>query len=142
MESEAAPTRQWRVPPTVPLAKAAGAVVLVALGLLFAEGDQVQLVLTGLVALGLVGWAVRDLLAPVRLAVDPAGVTVVRGFAGHRRLPWPAIEKITVDRRARFGLTAEVLEIDAGESLHLFGRFDLGADPDEVAEALHAARPA
>jgi hypothetical protein len=139
MESEAT-LRQWRVPAAVPLAKVAGAVVLVALGLLFAEGDPVQLVLVGLAALGLVGWAARDVLAPVRLAVDPAGVTVVRGFAGRRRLPWAAVEKITVDRRARFGLTADVLEIDAGESLHLFGRFDLSADPDEVARALHDAR--
>ncbi|SCE87952.1 PH domain-containing protein [Micromonospora coriariae] len=142
MDAEAFPVRQWRVPVGVPLAKVAGAVVLVALGLLLAEGDPVQLTLIGLVAAGLVGWALRDLLAPVRLALDPAGVIVAQGFAGRRLLPWAMVERITVDRRPRLGLTTELLEIDAGESLHLFGRYDLGAAPDEVAETLRAARPA
>ncbi|MEU7771795.1 PH domain-containing protein [Micromonospora taraxaci] len=133
--------RQWRVPSTLPAAKLAGAVLLIALGLLFADGDAVRLVLAILTAAVLVVWAVRDLIAPVRLAVDPTGLTVIHGFAGHRLLPWPTIEAITVDRRPRLGLTSEVLEIDAGESLHLFGRFDLGATPDEVVVELHAARP-
>ncbi|RLP99026.1 PH domain-containing protein [Micromonospora sp. CV4] len=142
MDAEAFPVRQWRVPAGVPLAKLAGAVVLVALGLLLAEGDPVQLTLIGLVVAGLVGWALRDVLAPVRLAADPAGVVVPQGFAGRRLLPWATVERITVDRRPRLGLTTELLEIDAGESLHLFGRYDLGATPDEVAEALRAVRPA
>ncbi|GAA2717884.1 hypothetical protein GCM10010429_41770 [Micromonospora olivasterospora] len=132
---------QWRVPRALPALKLAGAAALVALGLLFAEGDQVRLVLAGLAAAALAGWALRDLLAPVRLAVDPAGITVVSGFAGRRRLDWGSVEAITVDRRPRLGLTTEVLEIDTGDSLHLFGRYDLDAPPGEVAEALRAARP-
>ncbi|RKN46214.1 PH domain-containing protein [Micromonospora endolithica] len=135
------PGRQWRVPAVLPVAKAGGAVVLVAVGLLFADGDVVQLVLAVLAAAILLGWATRDVLAPVRLAADPEGITVVRGFAGRRHLPWSAVEAVTVDRRARRGLAGEVLEIDAGDSLYLFGRIDLGADPVEVAEALHAIRP-
>ncbi|SCL15380.1 PH domain-containing protein [Micromonospora rhizosphaerae] len=130
------------MPVILPVVKLVGAVVLVGLGLLFADGDRVQLVLAGLAAAVLAGWGLRDLVAPVRLAVDPDGITVIRGFAGRRRLPWPAVEAITVDRRTRRGLTAETLEIDAGESLHLFGRSDLGAPPEEVADALRAARPA
>ncbi|MGC4814087.1 PH domain-containing protein [Micromonospora sp. DT228] len=137
---EISPVRQWRVSASLPAAKLAGAVLLVALGLLFADDDPVRLVLAVLAAAALVAWAVRDLIAPVRLAVDPAGLTVIRGFAGRQLLPWPAIEAITVDRRPRLGLTSEVLEIDAGESLHLFGRYDLGTDPEEVAVALRAAR--
>jgi hypothetical protein len=128
------------VPRILPVAKVLGALVLVALGLLFADGDRVQLVLAGLGAVALAIWATRDLLAPVRLAVDPEGVTVIHGFAGWRRLPWSAVEGIRVERRTRRGLTAETLEIDAGESLHLFGRYDLDAAPEEVAEALRAAR--
>ncbi|MGS2617312.1 PH domain-containing protein [Micromonospora sp. LZ34] len=139
---EAESSGQWRVPAALPVLKAAGAVVLVALGLLLAGGDPVQLVLAGLAAAALLGWALRDVVAPVRLAVDPEGITVIAGWAGRRRLPWTAVEAITVDRRARLGLTSEVLEIDAGESLHLFGRSDLGAEPAEVAEALRSARPA
>ncbi|MFI0792177.1 PH domain-containing protein [Micromonospora rubida] len=131
--------RQWRVPALVPVVKLIGAAALVGLGLLFAEADRMRLVLATAGAVGLAGWAVRDLLVPVRLAVDPAGITVVRGLAGRRRLPWDAVEAITVDRRSRTGLSAEILAIDAGDSLHLLGRYDLGAPPDEVAEALRAA---
>ncbi|WP_406060683.1 PH domain-containing protein [Micromonospora sp. NBC_00860] len=138
---EISPARQWRVQASLPAAKLAGAVLLIALGLLFADGDAVRLVLAILAAAVLAGWAVRDLIAPVRLAVDPAGLTVIRGFAGRRLLPWSAIEAITVDRRPRLGLTSEVLEIDAGESLHLFSRYDLGTTPEEVAAELRSARP-
>ncbi|MCW3816493.1 PH domain-containing protein [Micromonospora sp. DR5-3] len=142
MIPQSPPARQWRVPAVLPAAKLVGALVLVALGLLFADGDRVQLVLAGLAAAVLAGWGVRDVVAPVRLAVDAEGVTVTRGFAGRRRLPWPAVEAIRVERRTRRGLTAETLEIDADESLHLFGRYDLDAPPEEVAEALRAARAA
>lgn len=136
------PARQWRVPPILPAVKSAGALVLVALGLLFSGADRVPLVLAGLAAAVLLGWAARDVVAPVRLAVDTDGITVVRGFAGRRSLPWSAVEAIRVERRTRRGLTAETLEIDAGESLHLFGRYDLDAPPEEVAEALRAVRAA
>ncbi|MEU7617621.1 PH domain-containing protein [Micromonospora rifamycinica] len=141
MHPPSSPARQWRVSPALPAAKLAAALGLVALGLLLAAGDPVQLVLALAAAVGLVGWAARDLLAPVRLAADAAGITVVRGYAGRRHLPWDAVEAITVDRRTRFGLSGETLEIDAGETLHLLGRADLGAPPTEVAESLRAARP-
>ncbi|MET8362494.1 PH domain-containing protein [Micromonospora sp. NPDC005194] len=137
---EISPARQWRVPTNLPVAKLAGAVLLVALGLLFADGDPIRLVVAGVAAVALAAWAVRDLVAPVRLAVDPAGLTVIHGFAGRRLLPWPTVEAITVDRRQRWGVSGEVLEIDAGESLHLFGRYDLGTTPEEVAAELRAAR--
>ncbi|MEU5943025.1 PH domain-containing protein [Micromonospora sp. NPDC047548] len=141
MQPPSSPAHQWRVPPALPVVKLVGAVLLVALGLLLSD-DRVQLALTVAAAAGLLGWALRDLLAPVRLAADPAGVTVIRGYAGRRHLPWPAVEAITVDRRARLGLSTETLEIDAGDSLHLFGRYDLGAPPDEVARTLRAVRAA
>ncbi|MFG3706948.1 PH domain-containing protein [Micromonospora sp. NPDC047670] len=142
MRPHPSPTaRQWRVPTGLPALKLAGAVALLALALLLDEGDPVQLGLAVVAAAALAGWAARDLVAPVRLAVDPEGITVVRGFAGYRRLPWSVVERVAVDRRARLGLTSEVLEIDAGESLHLFGRLDLGADPAEVAQVLREARP-
>ncbi|WP_433388720.1 PH domain-containing protein [Micromonospora sp. KLBMP9576] len=87
------PTRQWRVPPALPALKLAGALALPALALLLDEGDPVRVALAVLAAAALAGWAARDLVAPVRLAVDPEGITVIRGFAGRRRLPWSAIEK-------------------------------------------------
>ncbi|ADL49661.1 hypothetical protein Micau_6168 [Micromonospora aurantiaca ATCC 27029] len=130
------------MPREVPVLKAVGALALVALGLVFAGGDPVRPALAGLAAAGLLAWALRDVVAPVRLAVDPDGLTVLRGFAGRRRLPWDAVEAIRLDRRSRRGITAETLEIDAGESLHLFGRRDLDAPLDEVAAALDEVRPA
>ncbi|MEV4197417.1 PH domain-containing protein [Micromonospora globbae] len=139
---ETFPVREWRVPANLPAAKIAGAVLLVSLGLLFADGDVVRLALACVAAAALVVWGARDLLAPVRLAADDAGVTVIQGFAGRRHLPWPAVEAITVDRRSRLGLSTETLEIDAGDSLHLFSRHDLGAEPGEVARLLRVARTA
>ncbi|MFG1868029.1 PH domain-containing protein [Micromonospora arborensis] len=138
---EIPPVRQWRVPTSLPAVKLVGAVLLVALGLLFADGDPVRLAVAVLAAAALAGWAVRDLVAPVRLAVDAAGLTVIQGFAGRRLLPWSTVEAIAVDRRQRLGLSSETLEIDAGDSLHLFGRYDLGATPEEVAAEVRAARP-
>ncbi|WP_243706081.1 PH domain-containing protein [Micromonospora sp. KC721] len=141
MPFPSSPAHRWRVPPALPVVKLVGAVALTALGLVLSGGDPVALVLALVVAAGLTAWAARDLLLPVRLTADADGVTVIEGFAGRRRLPWASIEAIGVARRSRFGLTAETLEIDAGDSLHLFGRYDLDAPPDEVAETLRAARP-
>jgi hypothetical protein len=78
----------------------------------------------------------------VRIAADAAGITVVAGYAGRRELPWRRIERIRVDNRPRFGLRTETLEIDAGETLHLFGAYELGAPPAEVAARLEALRAA
>ncbi|MFI6758095.1 PH domain-containing protein [Micromonospora sp. NPDC050417] len=138
-DPDVSPAR-WRVRPALPAVKVVGAVVLVGLGLLLGGGDPVPIGATVLAAAGLLGWAVRDLVAPVRLALDPTGVTVVRGFAGRRHLDWAEIERIAVDDRPRFGLRTAILELDAGDSLHFFSRYDLDADPGEVAEALRAAR--
>ncbi|NYT93552.1 PH domain-containing protein [Salinispora sp. H7-4] len=142
MDTTSSGTRQWRVPVALPAVKAGGAGALVALGLLLADGDPVRLTLAVLAAAALLVWAARDLLVPVRLAVDPEGLTVVSGFAGRRRLPWSQVAEIRVDQRARLGRSNAALEVDAGETLHLFGRFDLDADPVDVAAQLRAARPA
>ncbi|WP_233559103.1 PH domain-containing protein [Micromonospora radicis] len=134
-------TRQWRVPPALPVLKLVAAATVLALGILLASGDLLRPVLGALGAATLAGWAVRDLIAPVRLAVDPDGITVPAGWTGRRHLPWPAVEGIRVGRRSGRGFAGPALEIDSGESLHLFSRLDLGADPHDVAADLAAARP-
>jgi Bacterial PH domain len=134
------PEQIWRVRPVLPAAKLIGAAGIVVLALAFGRRDPVQWVLAGAAALGLAGWAARDLLVPVRLAAGPAGVTVVAGLARRRFLPWDEIERVRVDRRRRLGLAGELLEIDAGDSLHLFGPYDLGAAPEEAAAVLAAVR--
>ncbi|MGW0810662.1 PH domain-containing protein [Nonomuraea sp. NPDC002799] len=78
----------------------------------------------------------RDLIAPVRLAADEDGITVVHGFAGRRRVPWEAIWDVKVDVRTRWGRRSEMLEIDTGDHLHIFSAHDLGTSPTEVAAVL------
>jgi hypothetical protein len=132
--------RAWRVKPVLPLAKLLGAAALVLLALGLGQGAA-GFAAGGVVAAGLAVWAVRDLVAPVRLAADPDGVTVITGFAGRRRLAWSQIERVRLDRRDRLGLSTELLEIDTGGTLHLLSVHDLGAPPAEVADALAALRP-
>jgi hypothetical protein len=128
---------QWRIRPALPVSKLVGAVAIVALTVAFADNDPVRWVLGGALTLGLALWAVRDLVAPVRLAADTAGVTVLTGFAGRRRLDWSQIERVRVDRRSHRGLRSEVLELDAGEAIYLFSANELGgALPEDVAAAL------
>ncbi|BCJ53368.1 hypothetical protein Asp14428_48430 [Actinoplanes sp. NBRC 14428] len=131
---------QWRVKPVLPVTKLLGAVALVVLVTAFGRHDPVQWVLAGAGAAGLTLWAVRDLVRPVRLMADPGGITVVVGFARRRHLPWAQVERIRVDRRARRGIRSELLEIDAGDSLHLFSVHELGAEPEEVTRALDDLR--
>jgi hypothetical protein len=130
----------WRIRPVLPVTKALGAVAVLVLVFAFGRRDPVQWVLAGAIAAGLLGWALRDLLAPVRLAADPSGVTVVEGFARHRWLSWAKIERVRVDRRERLGLATAMLEVDADEALYLFSMHDLGADPHEVLVALEEFR--
>jgi hypothetical protein len=131
----------WRINPVLPATKLLGAVALPVLSSAFGSHNTVQWVLVGIAVLALAGWALRDLIVPVRLAADPGGITVVVGFAGRRHLPWSQIEQVRVDRHEHRGLRSEMLEIDAGTSLHLFSKQDLNALPDEVAAALETLRP-
>ncbi|MFC7529104.1 PH domain-containing protein [Actinoplanes sp. GCM10030250] len=133
---------QWRVKPVLPVSKLMGAVALVVLAAAFAEGDPVRWALAAIVAAVLTGWAVRDLIVPIRLAADREGITVVTGFARRRQVPWSQIERVRVERTVRRGLRNEVLEIDTGDAFYLYGAHDLGALPDEVVTQLSDLRAA
>jgi hypothetical protein len=133
--------RRWRVMPALPVLKFAGAILFGLAGVAF-DDDPLKLTLAALVAAAFTVWGARDVLVPIRVAADAAGVTVVAGFARRRRLPWSAVERVRVDTRPRLGLRTETLEIDAGDSLYLFSAYDLGAPPAEVAEALETLRTA
>jgi hypothetical protein len=127
---------QWRIKPVLPVTKLMGAVAVVVLAVAFAGRDPVRWVLAAVVGVALVIWALRDLVAPVRLAADADGVTVISGFAGRRHLPWQQIERVRVDRRTHRGLRSEMLELDAGDALYLFSAHELGALPEDVAATL------
>lgn len=130
----------WRVSPALPSLKLTGAALFVLAGVLLRDGDPVRLPLALVAAAALAAWGLRDVLAPVRLAADPTGLTVVVGFASRRHIPWSRVERIRLENRARHGLRTELLEIDTGDSLHLFSAHDLGAPPSEVAETVAALR--
>jgi len=138
--SEGAPPQPWRVKPVLPVTKGLAAVAVLVLVFAFGRDDPVQWVIAAAAAIGLAGWTLRDLVVPVRLAADPAGVTVVDGFARRRRLVWAEIERVRVDRRERLGLTTELLEVDADDALYLYSTHDLGADPRDVLLVLEEFR--
>jgi hypothetical protein len=128
----------FAVPATVVMAKF-GAVALLAVAALLAPSRS-QVAVGLLAAAGIGAYAVRDITARVRVAADTSGVRVVHGYAGRRRLRWPQIENVRVDTRTRMGVRTELLEIDTGEEIFLYSRFDLGVEPARAEAALRALR--
>jgi hypothetical protein len=133
---------QWRIKPVLPVTKLMGAVAVVVLAAAFGGHDAIRWLIAVVAALALSAWALRDVLAPVRLAADATGVTVVAGFARRRHLPWKQIERVRVDRRTHRGLRSEMLELDAGDAIYLLSAHELGALPEDVAAALADLRVA
>ncbi|CAL9661380.1 hypothetical protein SUDANB95_06996 [Actinosynnema sp. ALI-1.44] len=78
-----------------------------------------------------------------RLTADDTGLTV-RTLTGPRHLPWHEVHVKLVHTR-RLGREVATLELDwhrgEDEQLYVLTPTDLGADPREVADVLHALRP-
>lgn len=134
---------EWSARPGIPLAAAAAGLVLGAVAVLL---EPVGRVLLGAAAILLLVLAVRSAVLRPRLAAGPGGV-VVRTLTGVLRLPWPAL-RVQVRETRRWGLRSRLLELDtaagpddAGD-LVLLGAWELGSDPEDVARALEASRPA
>ena len=107
--------------------------------------DPAGRLLAGCAALALVVAALFGSCARPRLRVDADGLTV-GGLLRARHHPWPLVQGVRVLRTRRFGRDNSLLEIDTvtadgGERLLLFGRLDLGADPEDVAPAVMDLRP-
>jgi hypothetical protein len=117
-----------------------GGFAIFALAALALHDDRAKLAFTALAALVVAGYALRDLVAPYRLAADREGVTVVSGYAGHRRLEWDEVERVRLDERRRLGTRSAALEIDTGDHLYLLSAYDLGTDPADAVEALNRLR--
>jgi hypothetical protein len=129
----------WRVEPKRVAGRATAAAGLAIATVLLAR-DPITLAVGFLAAAVAAGFAIRDVLVPVRLTADPDGVTLLRGVAGRRTIPWRDVERVRVDTRDRLGLRQSALEIDEGHALHLLTAADLGADPHDVAAALTRLR--
>jgi hypothetical protein len=81
-------------------------------------------------------------VARPRLAADSTGVTV-RGLTGSRSWSWSEVN-VRLVRTRRLGRESTTLELDADQAdapdLVVLGRLDLGADPEDVVDALLALR--
>lgn len=95
--------------------------------------------LLGMAAVVLGVLALHGTLARPRLAMDTKAVTV-RGMIRTHRLEQSKLQ-VTVNRTRRMGRVVSTLELESGETLLVLGRLDLGADPEEVAEALSEGFP-
>ena len=107
--------------------------------------DPAGRLLAGCAADALVVAALFGTRARPRLRVDADGLTV-GGLLRARHHPWPLVQGVRVLRTRRFGRENSLLEIDTvtadgGERLLLFGRLDLGADPEDVAPEVLGLRP-
>jgi hypothetical protein len=127
------------VPTRVIVAKFAGAVIVALIAVLVSRRTQLVVGLAG--AGGLLAFAVRDLLTRERLRADDRGVTIAR-VLGRVHVGWPTVERIQVDSRLRLGVRTELLEIDAGDNVFQFSRYDLGVDAAQAAEDLGRLRRA
>ncbi|MGW4638536.1 PH domain-containing protein [Sphaerisporangium sp. NPDC004334] len=134
-------SRQWRVRREYTLLKGAAAAAF-AVTAFAVSGDTRGMLLCAAAAVLLAGFALRDVLAPVRLAADEGGLTVVTGMARRERVPWPLVEHIRVAANARYGLRWDMLEIETADGLHLFSAHELGTSCVEAAEELFRLRPA
>jgi hypothetical protein len=124
-------------------------VVLVLVGLVLALAavflDAAGRVLVGTAALVALLLAARDGVARPRLSAGPDGVDV-RTWTARRHLPWRRLQ-VRVRTTRRLGLRGTALELDTAAGpddegvLIVLGRWDLGADPVDVARALRALDP-
>ena len=131
---------EWRADRRATILKFVGAAVFVVLPA-FGAGQNLAWLIGLVAAVGLFLFGLRDVIAPVRLAADTEGVTVASGYAGHRRFAWSDLDRVRVDSRTRFGARSAFLEVDAGESLFFFSRYDLGEDPDDVLKVIEEIHP-
>jgi len=99
-------------------------------------------VLVGTVALLLAAIGLFTSVARPRLAADHEGIAV-RGLTGTRRWTWAEVN-VRLVRTRRLGRESATIEVDAENAeppdLVVLGRFDLGADPEDVVDELLALR--
>lgn len=100
--------------------------------------DRPGQVLLALAAVVLVLTAAHGTVTRPRLHADPAGLTV-RRLSGRRHFTWEDVT-VRVVRTRRLGRDVATLEIDGEDDLVVLGRLELGADPEDVAEALRSLR--
>ncbi|TSD99225.1 PH domain-containing protein [Skermania sp. ID1734] len=129
----------WSTPIQAVVAVAVGGVSL-AIAALIVPTEAAGRVLVLLAALGCLGIAAVAGRERPRLAVHPGGMLSVGGLRGRRSWSAADIQRIRVLRYPRLGRRVPMLEIDiqstSEEHLLVFGRWDLGTNPQDVFDAL------
>ena len=129
---------QWRIRPVLPVTKLMGAVAVVVLAVAFAGHDPIRWGIARVAAIALAVWALRDLLAPVRLAADTTGDG--RAVGGVRPPPASAValgdRAGTGHNRTHRAAQRDPSNWSAGDAIYLFSTNDLGALPEDVAASL------
>ena len=129
---------QWE-PHTAGIAGCGVAGVLMAIAAVTLVTDLPGQVLAGVAAVGLILFAGMSWLARPKLAITPEGL-VLRGWFRTQVLQHSDIKIIRIMEFRRYGRRVRLLEIEKADAdLVLFSRWDLGADPVQVLDALTAA---
>ena len=123
-------------PPTAGIAAIAVAGIIMAIGAMSVAADAAGRILTAIAAVGLAIFAAGSWRARPRLAITGEGL-VYRGWLSTTTLRRPDIELIRITEFRRIGRKVRLLEIDLTDgSLLVLSRWDLGADPLQVLDAL------
>lgn len=125
----------WAPRPGETVLAVVGAVIMAAVGFTV---DPTGRWLVWAAAAMLFGIAAMDWVVRPRLQADQYEV-IVRSLRGRTSCPWPQVE-VSLRRHHRFGRSVETLELDLDEELFVFGRRELGTDPEAVAQHLVALR--
>jgi hypothetical protein len=134
------PSTQVRFGPDLRVSALIFVAALVALVFAITSDDAPGRLLFGGAALVLGGYAVGDVVFWPRLVADATGVQIRTPLA-RADLAWTDIETVAADTRNRYGLRSSTLEVDAGETLVVFSRRALGADPTTVQDVVRALDP-
>ncbi|MFI5714905.1 PH domain-containing protein [Nocardia sp. NPDC051750] len=143
MQPESTPPRlTWTTPLPALIAVAIGGVILAVAALLTTEVPGKFLL--GIAAVALWTLAALGIRQRPRLAVVPGDrpLLVLRGLTGVTEYTRDQILRARVVGYRRLGRKSPMLEIDVDhlgtERLLIFGRWDLGTDPEDVYETLRA----
>ncbi|RJO77014.1 PH domain-containing protein [Nocardia panacis] len=137
---EPAPRLAWTTPTPALIVVTIGGVVLA--GAAIVANDGASRLLIGLAAVGLLGLSALGFRQRPRLTVlpGPDPKLVVRTLAGPAEYTRDQITRARVVAYRRLGRKMPMLEIDVehdgAERLLIFGRWDLGANPNDVFESL------
>ncbi|MER7010476.1 PH domain-containing protein [Saccharopolyspora sp. NPDC000359] len=126
-------SQQWSTP--IGLVVTGWALTAAAAAWWFAAESAVDRLFVGVLVLAFAAASAHATLCRPRLSANRGGITV-RGVGGRRHWPWSALS-VRVRRHRRFGHEVQSLELDA-DVLVILTRLDLGADPQDVADALRS----